>query len=198
MKRILLLFLMFLCIDVGCQAQIKGGFLLGLQPVQINANESLNSEQVSGITANMLKNTTLGFCVRVDFLKYFYAQWDLNASIDADWAYVSEGNSIVEDFSRVFENPNKLKLDAPLYLGGYLLRKKNFAIRAFVSPQFKIKLNKNFDYSPINFNDFSFNTGVGIDFLKYLTLNLNYRIPFQNGDVLFDKSCLLATFGIIF
>jgi hypothetical protein len=198
MKKILLSLLMLICIDIGCQAQLKGGVLLGLQPVQINEDDKLNLEQVPGIAANILNNTTAGFFVRVDFLKHFYAQWDFNASIDADWAYVSEGNSIVEDFSRVFENPNKLKLDAPLYLGGYLLRKKNFAIRAFVSPQFKIKLNKNFDYSPINFNDFSFNTGVGIDFLKYLTLNLNYRIPFQNGDVLFDKSCLLATFGIIF
>lgn len=197
MKKILLSLLMLICIDIGCQAQIRGGVLLGLQPVQINEDDKLNLEQVPGIAANILNNTTAGFFVRVDFLKHFYAQWDFNASIDANWTYVNEGTSLIDDFCRAFENPNKLKIDAPIYLGGYLLNKQYFSIRAFISPQFKINFNKDFDYNSVSLNNFSINTGIGIDFLKYLTLNFNYRLPFQNGDMLFNNSCLSATIGII-
>lgn len=198
MKRILLSLLMLICIDVGCQAQTSFGVTIGLQPALRNQIEQTVSQQVYDFPVYFMQHFTAGIFLRKDITKYFYMQLDVNASLDAQWGYVCAGENFLEEFERAFENPNKIRVDVPIYLGAYLLKKDAFKVRVFAAPQYKIRMNTNLQYSPVALNNFNLNTGVGIDFLKFLTFNINYRIPFNYGKTALDKTRLSATLGIIF
>jgi hypothetical protein len=163
-----------------------------------NEINQIVSEEIDDISMLFLKRCNLGTFLRIDIKKYFYVQVDVNASLDAQWGYVCEGENFLEEFERAFENPTKIRVDVPIYLGAYLLKKDAFKVRVFAAPQYKIRMNTNLQYSPVALNNFNLNTGVGIDFLKFLTFNLNYRIPFNYGKTALDKTRLSATLGIIF
>jgi hypothetical protein len=194
----LLAVFMLICIDVGCKAQTHFGFTVGLQPTLQNEMNQIVSEEIDDLSVLFLKRCNLGTFLRIDIKKYFYVQVDVNASIESNWNYVSEGNSFTDKFSRAFENHHKIKFDIPIYLGGYLVKQKYFSMRLFASPQFKIWTDKDLEYGIIDFKRFSINMGLGFDILKYLTFNVNYRTPIDNGNFLFDNSRISATLGIIF
>lgn len=122
---------------------------------------------------------------------------NLNASIDANWGYVSDGETTWDEFLRAFYRPNKIRADIPIYFGWYILNKESFKLRVFGCPQYKLRANTAFALSSVDWSNFSINVGVGIDLLSFMAINLNYRIPFNYGATSFSDTRIAFTVGIM-
>lgn len=179
-------------------AQSKFGVLVGIQPVLRNQMEQPSRDETSDFPVFFMKHFTAGVFFRHDYTKHFYIETELNASIDAEWGYVSDGTDVWNEFYRAFDSPNRIHVDIPIYFGWYVLKKDALKVRVFGCPQYKIRANTAFDFSPIAWNNFSINVGAGLDVLSFLAFNLNYRIPFNYGETSFPETRIAATLGIIF
>lgn len=198
MKKKFIIYVLLLCFGTACVAQSKFGFTVGLQPALRNHVQPGGGVETSDFPVFFMKHFMAGFFFRRDYTKYFYVEADICASIDAQWGYVSDGETFWEEFARAFDRPNKIHADIPIYLGWYILNREAFRLRVFGCPQYKIRANTDLAYSPVDWSNFSLNVGAGVDLLSFLAVNINYRIPFNYGKTSFDETRVSLTVGLYF
>ena len=174
------------------------GITIGIQPALQNEVTIPSAEAKDDFPVFFMKYFTVGIVLRNNLSKFIYTELDVNASIDAQWGYVSDGRDFIEEFQRAFDRPERIRVDIPLYLGGYVLRSSICTLRVFGSPQFRIRANTAGKRSNITWDNFAINVGAGVDLFTNVIFNLNYRIPFNHGETSFQDTRISATAGIIF
>ena len=134
------LMLLAIMLSINNHASAQIGITLGLQPSYSEQVEAAMGERVTDFPMFIMQHGTVGVFFRFNTGGRLYFQPEVNASLDANWSYASEGNGAQEEFERAFATLKSIHIDVPVYVGVKVLSMKDLKLRVFGCPQWSLAI----------------------------------------------------------
>lgn len=180
MKRIFLFLLIVAATGLQGRAQVfsaglKVGYDFTSSDVATEFRDAYND-----LSIKLLKRCDVGLMARLN-LGRFIVQPEASFGINSIWDDVAAQTNTLDKIQTCFADIQTVDVAVPVLVGYKIIDwDDNFCLKLFAGPEFHTTFGQAVESHSINISNFKLLGGVGFDFFSTLSVDMYYKVPFDD------------------